>query len=387
MRLHARRRGREPTVAPAISISRSARRSPAIGGRFTARAPLNACSTPGDRRQPHARRRAGDACRRRTKRWRRRAAGSIRRSMPRRQRERQHNNGAQFGLGLPALSALFQPVPRRPDGELHDRLRRARRARSRRAGARRRAGLRARRRLSDPHRQCGDPGAHHRVGPRADRRRRHHRRRRDQSAPGAERGEAPASRPSSTSRPRRASSPPTAPCCRRCASSSASRATRSRCWSARRPPPWSPPDFDLDHITLPAELPLSLPSELVRQRPDLLAAEAQLHRRGRGRHRHRAALSHITFSAAASRRSSLDTLFHAASNIWTLGATCRAALPRRRARGAKRAARTTSTRRSRITSRPCSSPSARSPTCSTRWATMPSCWRSSGLRCGGSPRN
>lgn len=37
------------------------------------------------------------------------------------------------------------------------------------------------------------------------------------------------------------------------------------------------PGFELGELTLPAELPLSLPSELVRQRPDILAAQAQLH--------------------------------------------------------------------------------------------------------------
>jgi NodT family efflux transporter outer membrane factor (OMF) lipoprotein len=36
-------------------------------------------------------------------------------------------------------------------------------------------------------------------------------------------------------------------------------------------------DFDISEFTLPAELPLTLPSQLVRQRPDILAAEAQLH--------------------------------------------------------------------------------------------------------------
>lgn len=36
-------------------------------------------------------------------------------------------------------------------------------------------------------------------------------------------------------------------------------------------------DFDLSELTLPREIPLSLPSELVRQRPDILAAEASLH--------------------------------------------------------------------------------------------------------------
>ncbi|MCL4744035.1 MAG: efflux transporter outer membrane subunit, partial [Burkholderiaceae bacterium] len=37
------------------------------------------------------------------------------------------------------------------------------------------------------------------------------------------------------------------------------------------------PEFNLDEFTLPRELPLSLPSELVRQRPDIRAAEALLH--------------------------------------------------------------------------------------------------------------
>jgi NodT family efflux transporter outer membrane factor (OMF) lipoprotein len=45
----------------------------------------------------------------------------------------------------------------------------------------------------------------------------------------------------------------------------------------RTPADWSPPDFDLSGLSLPPVVPLSLPSELVRQRPDILAAEAQLH--------------------------------------------------------------------------------------------------------------
>lgn len=42
------------------------------------------------------------------------------------------------------------------------------------------------------------------------------------------------------------------------------------------PAEWSAPAFDLAEFTLPADLPVSLPSVLVRQRPDILAAEAQL---------------------------------------------------------------------------------------------------------------
>ncbi len=45
----------------------------------------------------------------------------------------------------------------------------------------------------------------------------------------------------------------------------------------RAPGDWSPPDFDLAALTLPGQLPVSLPSELVRQRPDIQAAGAQLH--------------------------------------------------------------------------------------------------------------
>ena len=45
----------------------------------------------------------------------------------------------------------------------------------------------------------------------------------------------------------------------------------------RAPGNWSPPEFDLTAMTLPDRLPVSLPSELVHRRPDIQAAEAQLH--------------------------------------------------------------------------------------------------------------
>ena len=47
--------------------------------------------------------------------------------------------------------------------------------------------------------------------------------------------------------------------------------------AGRAPGDWTPPDFDLTGLTLPSELPVSLPSELVHARPDILAAEAMLH--------------------------------------------------------------------------------------------------------------
>lgn len=45
----------------------------------------------------------------------------------------------------------------------------------------------------------------------------------------------------------------------------------------RAPADYSAPDFDIAQFTLPDPVPVSLPSRLVRQRPDVLAAEAQLH--------------------------------------------------------------------------------------------------------------
>jgi NodT family efflux transporter outer membrane factor (OMF) lipoprotein len=45
----------------------------------------------------------------------------------------------------------------------------------------------------------------------------------------------------------------------------------------RPPTDWAQPDLELTDIRLPRELPVSVPSQLVRRRPDILAAEAQLH--------------------------------------------------------------------------------------------------------------
>lgn len=45
----------------------------------------------------------------------------------------------------------------------------------------------------------------------------------------------------------------------------------------KSPGSWVPPALSLGQFTLPADLPLSLPSTLVRQRPDILAAQARLH--------------------------------------------------------------------------------------------------------------
>ena len=42
-------------------------------------------------------------------------------------------------------------------------------------------------------------------------------------------------------------------------------------------PDASTPEFDLERLALPTELPVSVPAKLIRQRPDVQAAEAQLH--------------------------------------------------------------------------------------------------------------
>lgn len=45
----------------------------------------------------------------------------------------------------------------------------------------------------------------------------------------------------------------------------------------RAPGNWSPPDFELGDFIPPSPLPVSLPSEMARRRPDIRASEAQLH--------------------------------------------------------------------------------------------------------------
>lgn len=90
----------------------------------------------------------------------------------------------------------------------------------------------------------------------------------------------------------------------------------------RAPGDWSPSDFDLALLTLPDQLPVSLPSELVHQRPDIQAAEAQLHAASAEIGIATAQLyPAITLSAAAS-TSALDArqLFDSAGLVWSIAA-------------------------------------------------------------------
>jgi NodT family efflux transporter outer membrane factor (OMF) lipoprotein len=92
--------------------------------------------------------------------------------------------------------------------------------------------------------------------------------------------------------------------------------------TGRAPGDWSPPDFDLDSLTLPGQLPVSLPSELIHQRPDILAAEAQLHAASAQIGVATARLyPDITLSAGIS-ASSLNegTLFSPAGLVWSIAA-------------------------------------------------------------------
>lgn len=90
----------------------------------------------------------------------------------------------------------------------------------------------------------------------------------------------------------------------------------------RTPADWSPPAFALSDFTLPADVPLSLPSALVRQRPDILAAEAQLHADSAAIGIATAKLyPQITLSAALGRQSpATGTLFDEVNRFWNVAA-------------------------------------------------------------------
>ena len=90
----------------------------------------------------------------------------------------------------------------------------------------------------------------------------------------------------------------------------------------RAPGQWSPSPIALGDLTLPDAIPLSLPSQLVRQRPDILIAEEQLH----------GATAQIGVATSAllpsltltgtlgANNTSLGDLFSSSSLFWSLGA-------------------------------------------------------------------
>ena len=92
--------------------------------------------------------------------------------------------------------------------------------------------------------------------------------------------------------------------------------------TGKAPADWQPPDFTFAQLHLPAELPLSLPSELAHQRPDILAAEAQLHAASAAIGVATANLyPSITLSADVTQQFlSPGNLFNPASMAWALAA-------------------------------------------------------------------
>ena len=81
------------------------------------------------------------------------------------------------------------------------------------------------------------------------------------------------------------------------------------------------PEIDLCSLKLPADLPRSLPSDLVRQRPDILAAEAQLHVASAGIGVATAAMfpSFNLSGTYGGAGSSLGTLSAASGRFWSIG--------------------------------------------------------------------
>jgi NodT family efflux transporter outer membrane factor (OMF) lipoprotein len=88
------------------------------------------------------------------------------------------------------------------------------------------------------------------------------------------------------------------------------------------PANWRRPPLALSDLQLPEDLPLSVPSRLVRQRPDVLIAEAQLHAANAGIGVATAAmLPNLTLSAGYGvNGTSPSQLFAAGGAFWNLGA-------------------------------------------------------------------
>ncbi len=88
------------------------------------------------------------------------------------------------------------------------------------------------------------------------------------------------------------------------------------------PGEWQPPAVALDRLTLPADLPVTLPSELVRQRPDILMAEAVLHAANASIGVATAAmLPNVTLSASYGYNATTPgDLFGPGGSVWNLGA-------------------------------------------------------------------
>lgn len=92
--------------------------------------------------------------------------------------------------------------------------------------------------------------------------------------------------------------------------------------TGRAPADWAAPQIDLAAFTLPADIPVSLPSDLLRQRPDILVAEATAHAASANVGVATAAmLPSITLSGAyGSDATHGRALFTGNSRFWSFGA-------------------------------------------------------------------
>lgn len=96
----------------------------------------------------------------------------------------------------------------------------------------------------------------------------------------------------------------------------------------KSPASWTPPDFDLDRIALPTDIPVRLPAELVRRRPDIMSAEAQVKATNAAVGVATAAqYPNFTLSAAFEQLStSVGNWFAVYNNAWNLAANMTAPL-------------------------------------------------------------
>jgi len=98
--------------------------------------------------------------------------------------------------------------------------------------------------------------------------------------------------------------------------------------TGRTPAEWAPPHFSLADLKLPPEIPVALPSDLVRQRPDILMAEAHLHSASAEIGVATAALfpNFSLNGAYGVNNTSLGDLFDGPGTFWSLGANVAAPL-------------------------------------------------------------
>ena len=88
------------------------------------------------------------------------------------------------------------------------------------------------------------------------------------------------------------------------------------------PSEWIPAEISMSELSLPGKLPLSLPSELVRQRPDILVAEAELHGASANIGVARAAQfpSFTLNGTYGQNATAMNNLFGSNARFWSLGA-------------------------------------------------------------------